>query len=392
MITKSKIFYQILLEHSFNVVKAKKLIASDRRLTRDEKTILKCFLLMRENNNTKALELVEEVRPQTEPLVESMRFFILGGLLNCFGMQEKSHMHYLASYKHLPKGQDTHLEFVIMLNLYIISVNQRNLKNITEFISIMNKMQGLNEEDILTLTKCNFNYATITVDLKKAQKLYLELEKNKTRFKSHTLISYYFNVWDFALVKKDVKLCEKVLEQIQDQRVYSSTQNYNYMKLLLNHYFYDKPVFINEQIYRNFPKLLAELKLIRALETNKMSEAQGQWKQLERFNPFCFKPDFKFVGHTTILSLCLKKHEAKLTATPSDIKVDPKKSITDNIKSILLENKSITKDDLFVALFGRAAESKLDYARLAREIYKCKSQFKFEIDSKKGKYSLIKAA
>jgi hypothetical protein len=393
MLTKSKAFYKLLIEHSFNTKKVKKLIQTDKRLNQDERTILSCFLLMRENKNQEALAMIEVVKKQSDPLVESMRFFLLGSLLNHLGMQDKSMIKLTASYDHLPKGHDSHLEFVILLNLYIINVNYRSIKNAGHFIQQMDQIKNLNDEDQLTLMKCHFNFSTLTGDLKQAAQFYKELDAKKDLFKPHTLISYYFDVWDYAIVAKDFKLCEEILEKIKEQRVYSLTQNYNYMKILLNHYLHDQPVFINEQIFRGFPKLLNELRCIRYLETNKLSEASQTWDAMRQFAPHAFKEHFHYQGQASILSLCLEKHETKIkNYQPKNIKRDVNRPIPEGIKVLLEQNAHLTKDELFRALFNRDPDSKDDYARLSREIYKCKSMFQLNIDTKKGLVALKKSA
>lgn len=394
MLTKSKAFYKLLIEHSLNTKKVKKLISTDKRLIQDERIILNCFLLMRENKNQEALSIIENVKKQSDPLVESMRFFLLGSLLNHLGLQEKSLGKLNASFEVLPKGYDPHLEFVILLNLFIINVNHKNLKNAEDLIVLMEKVGKLNAEDDLTLKKCKFNYYTLSGNFEKANKFYGLLKKDQSLFKPHTLISFYFDEWDFAIATKNFKLCEEVLEKIKEQRVYSLTQNYNYMKILLNHYMYDQPIFINEQIFRGFPKLLNELRCVRFLETNKIGEAASLWQNLKISAPHAFKENFNYEGHPTILALCLQKHRAKIECyQPKVFKRDQSKTITESIKILLEQNKSLTKDELFLALFNREPESKDDYARLSREIYKCKEAFRVDIDTKKGLVSLkLKAA
>jgi hypothetical protein len=392
MPTKPKAFYNLLIKHSSDSKRIKQYINQDRRLTQDEKAILNSFLLMRENKNHEALVKMERIKVQTDVYVEAVRLLIIGSVLNNIGEQTKAFPYFEQSYESLPKKLDIHLEFILLLNMFIIVVNNRNLELAKSFIVQLSLLENLNNEDSLTRTKANFNYYTLIQDHKKAAELYSYLKLNTHQLKPHSLISYYFDVWDYALMTKDFELCGEVLKKIKEQKVYSLTQNYNYMKILLKHFMNNSPIFINEQVFKGFKKLKTELMLIRALEVNRITEAKNIWQQLHLLNPNVFQENYNYNGPITILGMCIEKHKGKFFRDSAPQEIDTNKSLTKNIKKLLEENSQLSKEDLFFALFGRVPDSKFDLARLSREIYKCKQHYNLEIETKKGIVKLLKAS
>lgn len=389
---KTKAFLESILNHSRDPEKVKKMMTKDKRLSRDEKTIVNCFLLMRRNKNSEALAIAEDISKQQDPFVESMRCFVLAGLLNNLNLHHQALKYFRESYGVLPKNILPHFEFITLLNLFHLAINLRDFKNANIVLSNMQKIKELNEEDSLTLSKCFFNYYTVTENLPEAKKAYVLIKKNLSKFKSHTLSAIYLDFWDYGITFQQYDLCLEALEQMKAQKTYVLTQNYNYMKILLMHFLEGNPVYIVENEFKEYPDLLIQLKFIRALESNRVSEAKTLWSTLQNMKPHVFAANFEQLGQKTILLRCLDKYRSKLLEMKPSLIRDSGLSITDSIEKALLSNDEISKEELFHFLYGREAESKDDFNRLARDIYKFKMSKQVEINSKKGRYSLIKKA
>lgn len=390
MSIKTKAFLEVILNHASDPQKVKKMIIDDHRLTRDEKKIVNCFLLMRRNKNREGLNIAEDISKQQDPFVESMRCFILAGLLNNLNQHQNSLKYFQSSYASLPKNKLSHFEFVIVLNMFQLSVNLRNLKHAHHMLENMEQIKNLNAEDYLTLKKCWFNYFTLSEDLEEATNYLKIMSENLDQFKDHTRSVLLLDMWDYGIVFGKYQICVDVLEMMKEQKTYILSQNYNYMKILLTHFLDGQPIYVVENEFKEYPDLLMQLKVIRALECNRISEAKAIWETLSRIKPHVFNKEFKVLGQKTIFCCCLSKYQGKINAEKPRLIRDKKLSITESIEQILLMNDEISKEDLFSFLYGREAENKDDFNRLSRDIYKFKTSKRQQIDSKKGKYSLIK--
>ncbi len=387
---KTKVFLDLLLKHSGDPRKVKRVMSKDQRLTRDEKSIINCFLLMRANKNKDGLNQAEEIKEQPDPFVESMRHFVLAGLLNNLSQHKKALLHFQLAYKILPKNVLPHFEFVNTLNIFNLHINLRDFKKSLEALKTAEQINGLNEEDLITLDRSYFNYFTLIEDYISATKYMSIVNKKISKLKDHTQALFYLDIWDYGIIFKRYDLCQHALAKMKSQKNYVLAQHYNYMKVLLMHLLEDKPVYIVQSDFNDYPDLLEQLKLIRALECNQISEAVSLWDILHQKKPFVFGMNYECLGQKTILSRCIDKHRSKLIVSKPNVVRDKGVSITDSIEKVLMAHDQMSKEDLFLHLYGRLPETKDDYNRLARDIYKFKMNKNVEVRSKSGMYSLKK--
>jgi len=390
MKTKSKAFLDLILLHAKNPKRTKERLQTDRRLNQDERNIVRGFLLMRDNLNEKAHSLAQSIRCQQDPFVEAMRIYLMGATLNNQGKYTKA-LHYFKDCHHLlPKGFNPHLEFVILNNIFIIHMNLHQLAESREFLMMMQMISPIPEEDTLTLQRLKFGFYLASEDSKNADESYALLSQNRGSFKDHELNALLIQFFRYGIVFNQLDICDGALNELKDQKKYALTQNFNYMKILLNHLRDHAPVYIQEQDFKDYPTLLLELKLIRALDQAKISELPQLWKDLQRINPQSFLDGYQYAGYRSVFSRCLELHQEKLKGFKTLSVKEPTMSILDAIKYKLENEDFVSKEQLHYYLYGKELESKLDLNRVSKYVNKLKTTGDLEIESVRGGYRLNK--
>jgi hypothetical protein len=387
---KTKAFLDLMLIHSKTPRRAKRIMEKDKRLTRDEKRIVNCFMMMRSNQNREGLIIAEDIPSQSDLFVEAMRLFVIAGFLNNLNQHQKSLVYFQQCYVLLPKNIVRRFEFVTLLNIFNLYINLRNFKNAFEIIGEMEKIPSLEREDLIALDRCQFNYFTLTENSPKASEYFDIVFKNINDYPEHTRAVVLLDIWDYGITFQKYELCRDILKRMKKQRNYILSSYYNYMKILFYHLIENKPIYLVQSDYRDYPELKNQLNLIRALELNQINEAIGIWNKLHEKKPEVFAKKFKCLGQKTIFSLCLEKYRSKLLHIREQVELDKNDSIMLRIEKSLTGYQEISKNDLFQMIYGRNIESKNDLNRLARDIYKFKKKKNLEINSKKGVYTLLK--
>jgi len=387
---KSKAFLELIQLHSKNPKRTKELLLTDRRMTNDERNVIRGFLLMRDNQNLKAFSLASSIKTQQDPEVESMRLYLLGATLNNQGKYQKALNEFQKCHQLFPKNHDHHLEFVILNNLFVIYMNLHKIAEAKEILSMMKMISNLPETDLMRLKRLEFGFYTSIENQEESLKILKQLIDVRAKFTDHDFGAFQIQVFNFGIEKHEY--CDQALNEIKDQKKYSLTQNYNYMKILFQHLKDQTAIYIHEPDFQDYPTLLAELKFIKALDQHKESELSVIWKQLHSINPQSFKEGFKYEGFTNVFSKCMNLHLNKLKGLETKTVKDPNLSIMDAIELKLSLGTPVSKEHLFYYLYGRELEDKMDLNRISKLINKFKSSRECEIESVRGAYQLTKKA
>ena len=390
MKTKSKAFLELILLHSKNPKRTKELLKTDRRLNHDERNIVRGFLLMRDNLNEKAHSLAHSIRQQQDPFVEAMRIYLVGAALNNQGKYIKALHCFQDCHRLIPKGFNQHLEFVILNNIFIIHMNLHQLAESREILVVMGMIDQLPAEDAQRLKRLQFGFYIAVEETIKAEESYTFLSQNKDTFKDHEFVSLQIQFYNYGIVFNRLEICDQALNELKDQKKYALTQNYNYMKILLNHLRDHAPIYIQEQDFKDYPTLLLELKFIRALDQAKISELPTLWKELQNINPQSFLDGYQYAGYKSVFSRCLELHQEKLQGFKTLSVKEPTMSILDAIQYKLENEDFVSKEQLYYYIYGRELESKLDLNRVSKYVNKLKTTGNLEIESIRGGYRLTK--
>jgi len=379
-----KAFYNILLELNLNVKKAKRGM-EDKRLTLTEKKIIEGHLHIRNNQNPEALALMRGLPQSEAPFIEGQRRLLMGLALNNlshFNEAEISIKHALDLFSNL---NVPYFEFVGHLYLFTIYSNRSQIDKMSETLQTLKSIRTESEHQPLKLLRCQFDYYAL-VDEEKALEVLKKIELKKMAMTEGDIISHLVCEFMFFVKCEDFERCEKTLNEMKKYRKFNLTENFNFMKKLLDHLNKNAPIYMYGDDFKSVPVLYLQLKVIHSFEEKNISNAQGFWNELQALYPEIYLSDFNYTGAKCLFSLCLDKHQVQQKPISPIQKVDDA-SLLDTLVDILVStNSPVPKAQLYECLWKEIPEAKEDMQKLTRLISRARSERGIEIKSRKGTY------
>lgn len=381
-----KAFYRILFELGHSPHKAKQLIA-DQRLSQVEKRILECHLLVRNNKNDEALEILTRISSSNMDFVESQRLLLIGVALNNLSRFKQAEGNLKAAASILNELNSSSYLFTAYFNLFLVQHNLGRTESMLRYIELMKSIKELKKIQIVRLYRSQFLYFTETEEYKKAEE-YLHLIKiNKSEMLESDQISHLIGEFNYHLKRNDIPSCYQTLTQMKKHRKFQLSENFNFIKILLDHLHENKPIYAYDQDFKKIPLLFHQLKVIQLLESGETSKAKIHWDELNKRLPQTYRENFSYHSSTNLFSLCLNKHKNTLHLEETDI--TKKKTKIATLIQLLTSSKTIlTKERIYRYLWGELPKQKSDLNKLTRMISKIRENHHLNVKSRKGCYYL----
>lgn len=385
---KVKTFIHALKTLSLDSIKAKTYL-QDKRLTQNEKIILESFFYFRDNDLLAVTEGLSRITECSDPVVESQKQLLLGLTAINMSFFKKAVVHIEKSLE-LLKGQGLpYFEYIGLYNLFIIAFNQ---KNKGQMKSLLNKLKRLPLErpaDQIMILRSFLNYYTFNNEFKKAHEMIEEIDLMEDELCESDAIGYQIDKINLSVKEENFEESLQILNQMKKYRKFHLTENFKFIKLLLDNLMKGAPLYFSDEQFNRVPLLYYQMKTIRALEEGQKSEAQIFWNKLAEINPEIYGEHFHFKGEKSLFSLALLKHLKNITAP--EVAIDGDCTQHEKLLLILERAKApVSRDFLYQATYGKKAETKDDYQRLSKVIYRLKVKLHLDISLKKGCYFLSK--
>ncbi len=387
---EQKTFYRILLELSRTPQKSKQYL-SDQRLSLAEKKIIEGHLLIRNNQNDKVIDLLKPIVGVFPSFVEAQKNLLLGVAFNNLSRFDEAGEHLRLAALILDETPFHHFRFNAWFNLFLTYFNQGKQLKMKSALGVLKEIPQLNETSKIRLLRCQFLFHFEIDEFEKARE-YLYLIRNfKNKMVESDLISHLVAEFMFYVKVEEFKNCENVLQEMKKHRKFQLTENFNFMKVLLDHLCEDTPIYAYDDTFKNTPVLFHQLKLLQSFESGDAKASLFHWEQLQDLMSEHFAEPYSYVGPKNLFSLCLNKHLLMNSNEKKMLQVvgSTKKEI---LLSILIHQKSpITKETLFEMVWGRSAQCKDDLQMLTRLISRVRKENHVQVQTRKGAY-FVKAA
>ena len=381
---QQKTFYKTLLEFNTNPAKAKQCL-SDKRLTLAEKKILEGYLLIRNNENQLALQMMKQLSPSDLPFVEGQRKFVMGLSLNNMSFFDEAEKMIKEALIIFQKFEAPYFLFAGHFLLFTIYSNQARPDLMKETLDFLESIPVVLDIQKIRLLRCRFDYFSL-VNESKAREVLKEIEDVKKEMSEGDIISHLVCEFMFFVQCDELNHCEKVLNEMKKYRKFNLTENFNYMKKLLAHIQTNAPVYFYENDFKAAPLLSLQLKLIHSFEEKNAAAAEKTWEELSLLYPKSYLPDFHYVGRKCLFSLCLEKHHSSRKSELVIHKVDAQSKLDLLLKLLSSSETPLTKGNIYEQLWDQAPEFKDDLKKLTRLISRARSERGVEIKSRKGTY------
>lgn len=377
---KAKTFIEALNCFSTDPRRARRFL-DDKRLAQNEKVILKCFFLLRENQHQEILTELSSITEIADPVVVAQKNLLLGITYNNLDQHHKAIACINESISQLKKYKLSYFEMIGDLNLFIIYQNLKDEKAMRGVLAHLKKLKITDPLSQIRILRCHFKYYVFMNKIEAAESTLDEISSLKKFMSDSDAIGLLVDQFEFSITKNDFTEARGILTKMKNHRAFASTEHYNFLKKLLDHQMDDKPLYVTNQDFVNSPILFHQIKVVQFLAEADTGEAQIAWKMLRNMNSNLYQDNFNYTGPICLFSICMEKHLDKIN-TPE--------IISDPISFLQNHEGPVRKEVLFKAFWGREPESKEDFAKLSKHLYDLKEKYGLNLKTQKGCYLLIK--
>jgi hypothetical protein len=380
---KEKTFYKILIEFTHSIEKTKRGL-SDRRLTKTEKLIIEGHLHIRKNQNQEVLNLFLDSTPSELAFVESQRLLLIGSALNNLSRLLEAKKYIIDSIKILETIEAPFFLFYSYHLLFTIHSNLHATDMMAHTIKAMETLHKTKRQEAQFLM-CQFCYEQLVGNIEKAKIHLTEINKHLKDMSEGDTVRHLVDTFSFYVMLGELQEADKVLSKLKSYRNYQLSENYNFMRKMLDHLISDAPLYIYDHQFQEIPILLHQLKVIQSLEEKNTTQASFHWEKLKTYAPDTYGKAFEYHGAVCLFSLGLKKH---LDHSDSKLEVLGETKL-DKLYSILQSAKAPIPAAMIHELLWEAEPvEKEDLKKVSRLISRLKSEKNISIEYRKGAYFL----
>jgi hypothetical protein len=386
---EQKTFSKILSELNSSPQKAKESL-NDKRLTMTEKKIIEAHLFIRDNENEKAFNHINEIPPSVMPFVEGQRLLVSGVALNNMSHFLEAESYLQNAIREMKKAHSDPFLFIVYFNLFLIANNLGDHKKMKKTLTELEGIPIESKHSEIRLLRCQFLYSSEINDETQAKRFLSEIKNRTHEMSESDLISQLICEFSYHIKNEDLKECESVLKEMKQYRKFNLSENFNFMKKLLYHLKDNSPVYAYDKDFQDVPVLYHQLKVIQSLEALDFQAAEKHWHHLRTNQPQVYHQNFQFKGNKCLFSLCLSKHDIKKEPTVLKSESDENSKQNLLIKIFHESSSPIPKGYLFELLWGNPPADKEEMKKLTRLISKIRSKDGLDIQTRKGTYFIIK--
>jgi hypothetical protein len=384
---KVKTFLNALNLIATNPKKAKTFL-KDKRLTLTEKTILGCWMSLRDNRNDSLIERLSELSASPDPVIESQRLLLLGIAYINVSNPNEAIPQIESSLSLLEHLELPDFKFQAANNLFIAHLNLKNKKGMIRALEIQKSIKPIPEFRKNSLLLNQFNYYKFVGNLETARIINQELDRRKKTMTENQLIQYCLSSFDLGIKQGNLEACARHLSELKKLRKFNISPNFKYMRILLDHLQSGRPVYMYSRDFSKHPNLGSQIAVIHHLEAGNRKDALASWRQLSNWNPEVYSGEFQYKGDRSLFSLCLAKH---LTPIKDPLKIPIGAQKDEALIQILESAKGpVTKEEIHKLLWGTSTKAKTDLNKLERLVSRVRSNSGLSIISRKGTYFLVR--
>jgi hypothetical protein len=185
-----------------------------------------------------------------------------------------------------------------------------------------------------------------------------------------------------------------ILEEYQKSNGFVIKVNYRYMKILLDHLAFQKPLYIYEQFFIDFAELKDQLAALKYLAQQDVHIARKFWANLAHHNPGLYKDNFQYTGDDCLFSRVLNLYNKVNIATLDQERLHSLSSPMEKFEHILNHTKQdIISKELLINLIWNESPNQRNQGRLRKLIYDFKKKNNtFSLTSRQSTYIIKKVS
>jgi tetratricopeptide (TPR) repeat protein len=334
-----------------NIEKFKKMM-NNSSLSVLEKKLLACHLKIRKNNNNEVLEVLKSIK--TENIFLQAQINLLNGLAhNNMGNPKLALNEFEESISCYELFKENNQIFFPVFNLILALENLGDLKGIKSLVNRLKKVDITTPIMHINLLRVISSAHCIEKEYKKALKALDEAFEHTEGSMEHYQSFLFVDKFILLFKMGHYSECELLIKEYNHIRIFRSSSNYNFMKILLDHFIHNSPIYLKHNDFQDSPFLEAQIQVIRNLSRLEVEDARFWWNKLRDMNPRLYLDNFHYDGSSSLFSECLKKHQAVMTHSNQQGSIE-----------VNLDHLSIQEKLIYVLKNGQAPMSRTELISL----------------------------
>ncbi len=354
------------------------------------KKVLWGFFYYRKKNKAKIFEHLK-TPPLPDDFGEGVRLYLLGLSQNLFGKHQFAQEYLEASVAKFKVSQDEHFSIYAISTIILNLANRKLIKEMAYWLDELKEHTPPNDYCQLLVYLTEASYLSKMGEIKKSnhvlEKACKMTGKEIKLFMPSLLMLKFQN--SFSL--KHYEECYSILEAYKKSSGFTSSANYSYIKILLDHLVKDHPLYIYPSEFQDSQELLDQLLVLKHLSQNDQSEAKIIWARLAKHNPQVYQEDFQFKAPYSLFSCALEKYKLDLKSNQIDVqRLKKMPNRLDRLHYILKNGPSIIKKSDLIFWLWSEDISEASLNRLRKLINDYKKKHHCELKSSQDCYKFKK--
>ncbi|MCT4640701.1 MAG: hypothetical protein N4A33_00285 [Bacteriovoracaceae bacterium] len=381
-----RLFDKLILKISDDVEYIKRNLRNDK-LTNIEKNVLKGWLELRKSRYDEVLVYLEKIRLTPIKYFQGHGYLLLGILENNKG-------NFVYSIKAFEKAIDffnscdvsDEVLFYLDYNQYIAVSNLQDKQRMKKVLEKILKYNNTSIKQNLYTLQCQFNY-DVAISNDRAEESRLLFRKQMIHASDSLIASFLITEFRYYAATNNEDMCYDTLAELKKIRNFSISDNYKFMKRLLDFIFKAKNIYVYDYEF-NLNKLLYwQLKLLQSLEEKEDMLAKKYWSYLKEKCPNLYGDFLEFKGIKSVFSIALKKLARQ--SGKSSFFVNDSLSPLEKLFSLLVVQKQVlNKEGIFNALWNKPLETAQDEVKIKNLFARFRKKYPQKLVYRRGQYSV----
>jgi hypothetical protein len=363
----------------------------DRRLNLEEKTILRGWFLLRKNKVAEVIELISSMSISQNELIECQKKLLLGICFNNLGHLNKSQNYLKEVPGVLSLYQIKCLQFIAYYNLFVCYFNLNDIPSSEETIKQMESLRPDHYRHDLLLLQCRFMLSLLNENNFEAQKYLDILDRQTSKMSESMKLGHYYDKFNFYLNQNKLSDCLISLMEMKKCRAFNLSENFIYMKTMLELLVHDKPIYAYSHQFKLNHHYFYHLKVIQLIQSMDIPAANVYWKKLFSYDHENYFDGFKVKDQKSLLALALKKFEKNINTHTTDMKFSSNGMSKEKLLAEILQSSPhpIPKDLIHELIWGRKINDKNDMIKLKKLVSRVRQLFGLDIKFKSNCYYVV---
>ena len=361
---------------------------NDKRMSQDEKIVLKGWFLLRKNKTTELIEMILGMSVSQHELVDSQKKLLLGIAYNNLGEMNKAQKYLMNVPEVVLKYPVRAMQFIAYYNLCVCYFNQKKNVELVDAVAQMELLTSDSSRHEIMLKQCQLMSAIQNQKHELAGELLSQLDRSVSKMSESMKLGHLYDKFNYFLSTNHLEQCLQCLWEMKKCRSFHSSENFNYLKALLEMLVHDRPLYFYPQQFKINHSLFYQLKVVHSLQKMDVPAAEVYWSKLRRLDPQTYLEQFQLKDESSLLNLALKKYQIHLTAANSRTPLDTEESTKEKLLYGLLTQSGhpVSKEMIHQLLWNKPMLDKEDMLKLKKLVSRVRSCYNLDIKFKNGCY------